>query len=46
VTNLAQKLEDGEGILRMVEVMYTNGEEFSFKKAFGHVAIVLQPMTP
>ncbi|KAI1420108.1 kinase-like domain-containing protein [Xylaria sp. FL1777] len=46
VTNLAQKSDDGERILRMVEVIYSNGEEFSSKTAFDHVAIVLKPMTP
>ena len=46
VTNLAQKSDDGERILRMAEVIYSNGKEFSSKTAFDNVAIVLKPMTP
>jgi hypothetical protein len=46
VTNLAQKSDDGERILRMAEVIYSNGEEFSSKTAFDNIAIVLKPMTP
>ena len=30
----------------MTEVIYSNSEEFSSKKAFDNVAIVLKPMTP
>jgi hypothetical protein len=46
VTNLAQKSDDGKRILRMAEVIYSNGKEFSSKTAFDNVAIVLKPMTP
>ncbi|KAK3385780.1 kinase-like domain-containing protein [Podospora didyma] len=46
VTNFAQRSDDGERVLRMAEVMYSNGEEFSSKTAFDNVAIVLKPMTP
>ncbi|KAK3349739.1 kinase-like domain-containing protein [Lasiosphaeria hispida] len=46
VTNFAQRSDDGERVLRMAEVIYSNGEEFSSKTAFDNVAIVLKPMTP
>jgi hypothetical protein len=46
VTNLAQESDDGERILCMVEVIYSNGKEFSSKTVFDNVAIVLKPMTP
>lgn len=46
VTHFAQRSDDDERILRMEEVIYTNGEEFSSKTAFDNVAIVLKPITP
>ncbi|KAF7872433.1 hypothetical protein EAF04_003354 [Stromatinia cepivora] len=46
VTDLAKSSVDGERILRMEQVIYSNGEEFSSKTAFDNVAIVLKPMTP
>lgn len=46
VTDLAKRSDDGERILRMEEVIYSNGQEFSSKTAFDNVAIVLKPMTP
>ncbi|KAF2812792.1 kinase-like protein [Mytilinidion resinicola] len=46
VTNFVQKSDDGERILRMAEVIYSNSKEFSSKTAFDNVAIVLKPMTP
>ncbi|KAK3331565.1 kinase-like domain-containing protein [Cercophora scortea] len=46
VTKLAQKFDDDERILRMAEVIYSNGEKFSSKTVFDNVAIVLTPMTP
>ncbi|KAF2969142.1 hypothetical protein GQX73_g4381 [Xylaria multiplex] len=45
VTNFAQKSDDEERILRMVEVIYPNGEKFSSKTAFDNVVIVLKPIT-
>ncbi|KAI3338906.1 kinase-like domain-containing protein [Ustulina deusta] len=45
-TDLANSSVDGERILRMEQVIYSNGEEFSSKTAFDNVAIVLKPMTP
>lgn len=46
VTKLSQSSEDGELVLRMADVIYTNGEEFSSTTAFDNVAIVLVPITP
>lgn len=46
VTDLANSSVDGERILRMEQVIYSNGEEFSTKTAFDNIAIVLKPMTP
>ncbi|KAM3065428.1 hypothetical protein ACMFMG_011451 [Clarireedia jacksonii] len=46
VTDLAKNSVDGERILHMEEVIYSNGEEFSSKTAFDNVAIVLKPVTP
>jgi hypothetical protein len=46
VSNLALKSDDGDRILRVVEVIYSNGEEFSSKMAFDNIAIVLKPMAP
>lgn len=39
VTNLAQTSDDGKRIVRMAEVIYSNGEEFSSKTAFDNVAM-------
>lgn len=46
VTDLAQRTDDGERVMRVVEVIYSNGEKFSSRTAFDNVGIVLQPMTP
>jgi hypothetical protein len=46
VTALAQNSDDGERVVRMVEVIYSSSQTFSSTTAFDHVAIVLQPMTP
>ena len=46
VTNLARNSDDGERVVRMVEVLYSSGKKFSSTTAFDNVAIVLQPMTP
>ena len=46
VTDLAEQLDDDERLLRMTEVIYSNGEKFSSKMAFDNVAIVLRPMMP
>jgi hypothetical protein len=46
VTAGAEQWDDGERVLRVVEVIYTDQESFSSKTAFDNVAIVLKPMTP
>lgn len=46
VTDLAQRTDDGERVMRVAEVIYSNGEKFSSRTAFDNVGIVLQPMTP
>ncbi|KAI0965883.1 kinase-like domain-containing protein [Xylaria arbuscula] len=46
VTEVANSSADGERILRMEQVIYSNGEEFSSKEVFDTVAIVLKPVTP
>jgi hypothetical protein len=46
VTDLAKSSVDSERILRMEQVLYSNGKEFSSKITFDNVAIVLKPMTP
>ena len=46
VTAVAERRDDGERILRVVEVIYSKEEKFSFKTPFDNVAIVLKPMTP
>lgn len=46
VTEFADKSDNGERILRMAEVIYSNGEEFSSKTVFDNIAIALQPITP
>lgn len=44
VTDVADKSDNGEQILRMVEVIYSEGENIS--SAFDDVGVVLKPMTP
>jgi hypothetical protein len=46
VTDFAQESDDDERVLRMSEVIYSNGKEFSSKTAFDNIGIVLIPMTP
>lgn len=46
VTNLVEALSEGERIVRMTEVIYSNGKDFSSKTVFDNVAIVLTPITP
>ncbi|KAG6034678.1 hypothetical protein E4U41_006463 [Claviceps citrina] len=46
VTTLAERSDDGDRILRMEDVIYTKGKEFSRETAFDNVAIVLRPITP
>ena len=46
VTNLAQKSDNGERILRIVEGIYSNGKEFSSKTAFNNITIILKLITP
>ena len=45
VTAFAERSDDGERILRATEVIYSNDEKFSPKRAFDNVAVVLKPMT-
>lgn len=46
LTGLLTKSPEGERVLRMDEVIYTNNKEFSSEAAFDNVAMVLTPMTP
>lgn len=46
VTSLARRSDDDERVVRVAEVIYSNGEEFSSKTVFDNVAIVLKPVTP
>ncbi|KAI1312871.1 kinase-like domain-containing protein [Xylaria venustula] len=46
VTELAERWDAGERIVRQTEVLYSKGEVFSSKVAFDDGAMVLQPMTP
>ena len=46
VTDLVDQSDNSERLLRMVEVIYSNGEKFSSKMVFDNVAIVLRPMMP
>lgn len=46
VTDLAQRTDDGERVIRVAEVIYSNGEKFSSRTAFDNVGIILKPMTP
>ncbi|KAL8941859.1 MAG: hypothetical protein Q9216_002003 [Gyalolechia sp. 2 TL-2023] len=46
LTAFAEQSKDGERILRATEVIYSNEERFSLKRAFDSVAVVLWPMTP
>ncbi|KAI0185407.1 kinase-like domain-containing protein [Xylaria flabelliformis] len=46
VTDLARRFDEGERLMRMVDVICPNGKEFlSSKTAFDHVYAVLRPMT-
>ncbi|KAL9014351.1 MAG: hypothetical protein Q9173_001000 [Seirophora scorigena] len=46
VTAFAEQLKDSERIVRAMEIIYSNEENFSFKRAFDNIAVVLWPMTP
>lgn len=46
VTDLARQSDEGERVVHVVEVIYTNDEDFDSKTPFDNVGIVLQPMTP
>jgi len=46
VTNLAQKSDNGEQILCIAEVIYSNSKEFFSKIVFNNIAIVLKPIMP
>jgi hypothetical protein len=46
VTDFAQRSDDGDRVMHVAEVIYSNGETFSSGTAFDNVGIVLKPMTP
>jgi hypothetical protein len=46
VTAMAEKCDEDERIVRLVEVLYTHGERLSSEKTFDDVALVLAPVTP
>jgi hypothetical protein len=46
VTAMAEKCDEDERIVRLVEVLYTDGERLSSEKTFDDVALVLAPVTP
>lgn len=46
VTSLAGKSDDYKRVLRVVEIIYSNDQNFSSNTAFDNIAIVLKPMTP
>lgn len=45
VTDVADKSANGEQILRMTDIVYSDSEKFS-SKTFDNVGVVLEPMTP